>query len=143
MAYACGAETCTCCADVSFQVLPLCAKLAAIHMCRLKDPAGHVDSWCEVQVHVSELSWSLRLSWVCTTITASSVFACWGNILVGDSSCFTGLVCRTLSLSGGSLTGYRLLGLSGVLGALLQCRHLVVSSHQPYRWLGGWNDVMM
>jgi hypothetical protein len=38
---------------------------------------------------------------------------------------------QTLFFSDGSLTGFELLGLSWELEALLQCRQLVVSSHQP------------
>ena len=91
----------------------------SFYMCGLGILAGHVDSWCVVPIRVSALSRHLRLSWVCTTITASSVFACWGNILVVDSSGFTGLVCRLCST--------RVPPFGSIISSAL----------------GGWNDVMM
>jgi len=89
------------------------------YMCGRGILAGHVDSLCVVPIRVSALSRHLRLSWVCTTITASSVFACWGNILVVDSSGFTGLVCRLCST--------RVPPFGSIISSAL----------------GGWNDVMM
>ena len=48
---------------------------------------------------------------------------------------------QTLFFSGGSLAGLRVLGLSGVLGALLQRRLWKYHLISP-RWLERWNDVI-
>ena len=83
LAYACA-----------FKVLCLCAKLAAY---RLTILAGDLGSWCRLTVPVSALSHHLRLSWVRSPLTASSVFACRGDVLVVGLSRFTVLICRHCS----------------------------------------------